>query len=228
MGIHFLTMSQGQQSHFFYNINLQTPVDTDSSAAATWSGRTFVSSARLVLLPCRSYRRLGKAMQIFFCYHFLPILILFSIFFLCETFRNVHSGGFCHKWVNLHFELLLYCQIHDKQTYCFIRESFNDWCSIMQWFSDSHGTCGLSCILNARRFSAAMVVTSLVPWLDSNSWDTRSTTNPKQPVWEIQTDPLEQIQRLTRLSWVKEITDRGLGQRNMSWNTPEIFASTRF
>ena len=23
MGIHFLTMSQGQQSHFFYNINLQ-------------------------------------------------------------------------------------------------------------------------------------------------------------------------------------------------------------
>ena len=177
-------------------------------------------------MPLISEARESHA-DIFLLSFFTNINFVFD-FFLCETFRNVHSGGFCHKWVNLRFELFLYCQIHDKQTYCFIRESFNDWCSIMQWFSDSHGTCGLSCILNARRFSAAMVVTSLVPWLDSNSWDTRSTTNPKQPVWEIQTDPLEQIQRLTRLSWVKEITDRGLGQRNMSWNTPEIFASTRF
>ena len=82
MGIHFLTMSQGQQSHFFYNINLQTPVDTDSAAAATWSGRTFVFERQTssAAMPLISEARESNA-DIFLLSFFTNIEFVFD--FLC-------------------------------------------------------------------------------------------------------------------------------------------------
>ena len=58
-------------------------------------------------------------------------------------------------------------------------------------------------------------VTGPVTWLQQ--LDTRSTTNGKEPAWEMQSDWPGRIQGLTGRTWVKGFKEKSLEEQNLLW-----------